>query len=62
MPKTMPMTAVEIVRGELARIRRADRLRVGMLSAAWLALGLGASAFVLSAGRWIAWPALLPLL
>jgi hypothetical protein len=53
---------VALVAREVARIRRDDRLRVAAWGAAWGLGALATGAAVLADGRWIAWPAVLPLL
>ncbi|MFM8781822.1 MAG: hypothetical protein ACKOFO_10250, partial [Gemmatimonadota bacterium] len=53
---------VALVAREVARIRRDDRVRVAAMGAAWGLAGLATAATLLGDGRWIAWPALLPLL
>ncbi|MEN9791548.1 MAG: hypothetical protein RLZZ63_1206 [Gemmatimonadota bacterium] len=55
------LVAREVAR-EVARIRRDDRVRVAALGAAWALAGLATAAMLLGDGRWIAWPALLPVL
>ncbi|MFM9013107.1 MAG: hypothetical protein ACKORK_05835 [Gemmatimonadota bacterium] len=58
----MVMDPVALVAREVARIRRDDRVRVAAMGAAWGLAGLATAATLLGDGRWIAWPALLPLL
>lgn len=57
----MVMDPVALVAREVARIRRDDRGRVAAMGAAWGLAGLATAATLLGDGRWIAWPALLPL-
>ncbi|MGA1416916.1 MAG: hypothetical protein ACO327_00755 [Gemmatimonadaceae bacterium] len=53
---------VALVAREVARIGRDDRVRVAALGAAWGLAGVTTAATLLSEGRWIAWPPLLPVL
>jgi len=57
----MVMDPVALVAREVARIRRDDRVRVAAMGVAWGLAGLASAATLLGDGRWIAWPALLPL-